>query len=52
MHCIKIVYINSMIIFVINKFGKRKKQFGSVCVSVNFCFPALDWMIKQAGVKR
>jgi len=43
-------------IFVINKFGggfgKRKKQFGSVCMSVNFCLPALDWKIKQAGVKR
>jgi hypothetical protein len=32
--------------------GTRKKQSRSVCLSVHFCFPALDWMIKQAGVKR
>ena len=49
MHCIKIVYINTMTIFVINKYSIKGEGWGGVArgrrslvLSVNFCFPALD----------
>ena len=61
MHCIKIVHINTVMIFVINKYciegvggGKRKNEYGSVCVSVNICSPALDnktgWCKEITGI--
>jgi hypothetical protein len=47
MHCVKIVYINILMIFVMNKYtteggggGKRKGGSGSLCVSVNFFYLA------------
>ena len=58
MHCIKVVYINTMMTFVINKYsiegrgwgGKREKESGSRCVS-KFLYPSIQLEDKTGWCK-